>query len=96
MKLILTTLVALTLMATTALANNCGDRNRMAEILLEKYQEQVVFRGLQSPTQLLEVFANLETGTYTVFISSVEGTACAVASGNNFVMVEKKPLGERG
>ncbi len=62
----------------------CMARELLVEQLSERYEEAPVGRGLQSASQLLEVWASIETGTYTVFVTRPDGLSCVVATGQNW------------
>ncbi len=61
----------------------CGDRNEMARRLVDQYGETLMGAGLGGPT-LLEVWANCETGTWTILKTYTTGTACVMAAGTNW------------
>ena len=46
------------------------------------------------PGAVVEVFASEETGTWTITVTSVNGTTCLVASGNSYTSVAAEPEGE--
>lgn len=98
MKKVLAAALAVSL-AVPALAQgrNCGPRSIFVENLAEKYQETRQSIGLAANNTVLEVFANLETGTWTILITSANGVTCAAASGGEFSLTATAPAptGER-
>jgi hypothetical protein len=62
----------------------CMARDTLIEQLTERYDEVPVGRGLQSASQLFEVWASIASGTYTVFVTRPDGLACIVATGQNW------------
>ncbi len=77
--------------APPALAQStCGSHDKISETLEAQYGESVVARGLQSATQLLEVWRSDETGSWTVLVVLPSGTACVMASGTAWI--EEKPV----
>ena len=62
----------------------CLAREALTKQLSETYDEAPVGRGLQSASQLLEIWASKESGSYTVFITHADGRSCVVASGQNW------------
>ncbi len=63
---------------------NCADRERVVERLAEAYGESRQSIGLAPNNSVVEVFASLETGTWTITVTTPNGTTCLVASGQAF------------
>ena len=63
---------------------NCADRERVVERLAATYGESRQSIGLAPNNSVVEVFASLETGTWTITVTSPAGMTCLVASGQNF------------
>lgn len=85
MKAITASLLIL-LIATPASAQNagpniCGDRGAIIERLQEVYGETFQALGLQRNQMVMEIFANADTGTWTVLVADPWGGACIVAAG---------------
>ena len=57
---------ALGVTANQAIAGNCAQRDAVVDRLETKYVEQLVARGLQSRTAMMELFASAESGTFTL------------------------------
>ena len=77
---------ALTLPAADAGAQNrnCAERDRVIERLASSYGESRQSIGLGANNAVIEVFASLETGTWTITVTSPTGLTCLVASGQAF------------
>ena len=85
---------AITLAALIALptvshsAPQCGPRDEAVKILKDKYGETQQFYGLnRSRTVVLETYANLVTGTWSLLRTEPSGRTCLVASGNEFYAI---------
>ena len=82
----------------------CNERNAVIQRLAEKYGESRVSIGLDNNGNLLEMYANEETGTWsftTTLAPRIEGDqtlTCLMASGESFEQVnDPLPLvGEEG
>ena len=75
---------ALTLTAGGALANVCADHAVVMERLADGYGESRQSIGLGANNAVVEVYASLETGTWTITVTTPGGPTCLVASGSNF------------
>lgn len=74
-------------MTLPAMAQNnskCADRERVVERLEETYGESRQSIGLGANNSVVEVFASLETGTWTIIDTNTKGLTCLVASGQSF------------
>ena len=88
-------LLAAVLMAGTAQAQNpCGSREQGVTDLANRFGERQVAIGLSQRGAIFEVWANVETGTFTVLHSTPDGQACMVDAGEGFSLVEPQPPGE--
>lgn len=67
-----------------AQSSQCADRATVHFKLADTYGESRVGVGLQNETRVFEVWANLETGTWTILLSMASGTSCVMASGINY------------
>lgn len=63
---------------------NCGQREFVLERLADRYGESRQSIGLGANNQVVEVFASLETGTWTITVTTPAGMTCLVASGQSF------------
>jgi len=79
-----------------AQSNNCAPREMVVERLFEKYGETRQSMGLGANNAIVEVFESLETGTWTVLVTSVYGQTCLVASGQAFEVdgANNAPVGD--
>lgn len=77
------------LMATTASAQsrNCADHALIVERLASGYGESRQSIGIGADNTVVEVFASLETGTWTIVVTRAGGPSCLVASGEAFQML---------
>lgn len=78
---------ALVLAANDAVAQsrpNCAMRTHVIERLSSVYGEARQSIGLGANNQVVEVFASLETGTWTITVTNASGTTCLIASGQAF------------
>lgn len=94
-------LAALAALAFAATANaqsrNCADRDRIVERLATGYGETRQTVGIGSDNTLVEVFASLETGTWTIVVTRAGGPSCLVASGQAYqVMADALPDTDSG
>ena len=65
-------------------SRNCADRERVVERLSSAYGESRQSIGLGANNAVIEVFASLETGTWTITVTNTAGLTCLVASGQAF------------
>lgn len=63
---------------------NCGPRDAVIERLAEGYGETRQAIGLGANNTVMEVFASLETGTWTITVTNPNGLMCLAASGQAF------------
>lgn len=92
MKFSFTTLAcAAALMATTANAQsrNCAERDMVVERLATGYGESRQSIGLGADGTVVEVFASLETGSWTITVTRAGGPTCLVASGQAFQLLSE-------
>ena len=55
--------------------------------LAERYGEAQQVVGLASDNTVVEVFASLETGTWTIIVTTAQGLTCLVAAGQSYEAV---------
>jgi hypothetical protein len=86
------------LFASPALAQsrNCAERERVIERLGGTFGESRQSIGLAANNQVMEVFANLESGSWTVTVTLPSGMTCLIASGMAYENIPPAPMGERG
>ena len=73
----------------------CAPREQVLPVLQQKYAEVRQGIGLAGNTQVVEIFANAETGTWTITASRPDGLMCLVASGDHFEALAE-PLPAKG
>ena len=87
------------MLATTASAqsNNCAEHALVVERLANGYGESRQSIGIGADNTVVEVFASLETGTWTITVTAAGGPTCLVASGGAFqVLAEALPNTDSG
>lgn len=67
---------------------NCADRETVVDRLANTYGESRQSIGLAPNNSVVEVFASLETGTWTITVTSPAGMMCLVASGQAYEPTE--------
>ncbi len=90
---------AAVMLATTANAqsNNCAEHRMVVERLASGYGETRQSIGISADNTVVEVFASLETGTWTITVTAPGGPTCLVASGAAFqVLAEALPNTDSG
>lgn len=61
----------------------------MLERLAARYGESRRAIGLAAEARVVEVFASLETGTWTILVTLPNGLSCLVASGEAYEEIEE-------
>lgn len=69
--------------------NNCAARHVVVERLSIGYGETRQSIGLGAHGAVVEVFASPETGTWTITVTTPDGTTCLIASGQSFETLAK-------
>lgn len=86
--LVLTLGVAAILLATQHAFSqenrSCGPRDRVVQRLETTYGETRQSIGLAPNSGVIEIFASDQTGTWTITVTTPNGTTCLVASGQAF------------
>jgi len=62
----------------------CGPRDRIVAQLADRHGETRRAVGLQQNMQVMETYANSETGSWTIIVAMPSGVACLVAAGEAF------------
>ena len=80
---------AVTALASSAHAQsrNCAQHAMVVERLADGYGESRQSIGIAADNTVVEVFASLETGTWTIVVTQPGGPSCLVASGEAFQML---------
>jgi|DEB0MinimDraft_6_1074348.scaffolds.fasta_scaffold61371_2 hypothetical protein len=93
-------LLAIALTATAALSASeavaqvsaCDKQERIADTLLKMYGEKVQGGGYAPALKaIVMLFANLETGSWTLVITKPDKTACIMMGGSSY---KKAPIGQ--
>jgi hypothetical protein len=87
--------VSLAVPAAAQQYRNCAPRAVVIERLATGYSETRQNIGLGSQGAVVEVFANPDTGTWTITVTSPAGVTCLVASGQSFETIVE-PLPAKG
>lgn len=81
--------------AAPAFAQNCAPRAVAVESLEDRYGEQQQSRGMRGDGRaIVETWANLETGSWTLLVTRPDGVSCVVASGQAFQVTGDAPKGD--
>ena len=70
---------------------SCADRAIVIERLADRYGESRQSIGLGENNAVVEVFASLETGTWTITVTVATGMMCIVAAGQSFETLAEAP-----
>ena len=62
----------------------CGQREDIVSQLKNKYGEVRYSYGLQQGRGVVEVFANGDSGSWTILVTSPQGKSCLMAAGEAF------------
>lgn len=63
---------------------NCAPHQQVVEVLAERWGESRQSIALGANGAIVEVFASIETGTWTIVVTRPGGPACLVASGQAY------------
>ena len=80
----------LALAAQHANAAQCADHATVVASLAAHYGETRQAIGLAQDNAMVEVFASLETGTWTITITRPGGPTCLAASGQAYQAIEEE------
>ena len=83
--------VALVTANTADAQQNCGPRDQVIEHLAEAFGEARQSIGLAQDNHVVETFAALDSGTWTIVITLPSGVTCLVASGTGFERLDETP-----
>jgi hypothetical protein len=67
----------------------CQPRDELTKTLQTRFGEHITGAGLQSETQVIEVWSSVETGSFTVLVTRPDGVSCVVATGQNWLSFSK-------
>ena len=68
-------------------SSQCAPRADVLQALGSKYGEARRAIGIAGQTNVMELFANPETGTWTITATAPNGSMCLLASGSNLEFV---------
>ncbi|MDP5084190.1 MAG: hypothetical protein NWQ23_02135 [Yoonia sp.] len=74
---------------TQAQTGNCADHAQVVERLAERYGESRQSIGLGSDNAVVEVFASMDTGSWTITVTRPGGPTCLVAAGQAYQYVNE-------
>lgn len=78
-------LIAATTIGSAAHAQSvCGARDSIISQLKQKYGETRQSLGLQQGRGVVEIFASVETGSWTILVTDTRGHSCLMAAGEAF------------
>lgn len=88
-KLLATSLLAIAGLAVSAgpadaQQMRCGKRDKVVGHLASKYGETRHSIGLQQGRGVVELFANAESGSWTILLTTPQGVSCLIASGDAY------------
>ena len=66
----------------------CKPRAEIVEVVEKKFGEKRQSLALTPRQNILEVYANTSTGTWTILISKASGISCYISSGNAYQRVK--------
>lgn len=81
------------LLAQAMAAPICGQRDQIVGQLRARLGEEVRATGLAGSTRIVELFASERTGSWTITVTSVDGTTCLMASGRHYEPAPPRPTG---
>ena len=67
-----------------AQSGNCADHAQVVARLAERYGESRQSIGLSSDDAVVEVFASMDTGSWTITVTRPGGPTCLVAAGQAY------------
>ncbi len=78
---------------TQAQGGNCATHAQVVERLAERYGESRQSIGLGNDNAVVEVFASMDTGSWTITVTQPGGPTCLVAAGQAYQYVNE-PLAQ--
>lgn len=96
LKLMVPALIAASVLPQGANAQRmlCAERDMVLAQLSGRYGEQVRGMGLAPNNRIMEVFVSEETGSWTITVTSADGTMCLMAAGQHFEAMIPVATGE--
>ncbi len=77
-------LAAATPLAEAQTRTACAERTSVVARLADRYGETLQSIGLQSNSAVVEVYASVDTGTWTILMTRPDGISCLIASGESW------------
>jgi hypothetical protein len=71
-------------------APQCDSRERVTQLLADRYGETRRALGLAGEAAVMELFASDATGTWTITVTLPDGQMCLMASGSDFQALEEE------
>lgn len=84
MKILVTLLAIAACAPAYAQTDLCASHSAFVQSLADSYGEARHMFGVVNETQVIEVFANGRTGTWTLLVTGPDGTSCMASSGTDF------------
>jgi hypothetical protein len=75
-------------------AASCGPRDAAERALREVYGETVQSHGIDGAGRLIEIWGNVETGSFTITLTTPDMILCLLSDGIGFEVLAE-PQGER-
>jgi hypothetical protein len=69
----------------------CGGRASVEQTLTGQYGETRRGMGMAANNMVMELWANADTGSWTITVTTAQGQTCLVASGQNFEPITEAP-----
>lgn len=89
--------VTVALLAGPAAAQQqCAPREAIVSFFANMLSQTQQSMALDAAGQLIEVFADLETGQWNMTLTTSDGIACVIGNGDAFEVVEPVPAGVPG
>ncbi len=89
---IITILALAGLPALAQTSRNCGPREVVHDRLASEWGESRQTVGLDGAGSMVEMYASDETGTWSIVVTSPQGTSCIISAGQAFGIVTGNPL----
>jgi hypothetical protein len=75
----------------TQAQGNCNTHDSAREQLADRFGERVIVMGLSASGALMELWANPDTGTWTLTATNAAGLTCVIGSGEAFDLAPATP-----
>lgn len=87
MRVMLATLLCA--FCTSAFGATCAEHDAMIQTLETQYGETTQVRAMSGTGGMMEITANLGTGTWSALMTDPSGKTCVVAAGDRFKPVKQ-------